>query len=173
MAILWGRPGVAGDGVSEVTEAAGQPCLRVDAPIGADASRSAKMCVTPSGKPAQSVIYLHAWSETAQLALVSVDLHTGRTHQIRVHCRHLGAPLANDEAYGPPEALHAVRARFEGLRRARPLLHAWSMEVAHPQAGSAPLAVCAPLPPDMLDVVTRLWPSLGTDPAAWPFMSIR
>ena len=51
------------------------------------------------------------------------------------------------------------------LLRNRPLLHAWSMEVAHPDhSHTTPLAVQAPLPLDMATIISRLWPGLGLEP---------
>ena len=73
--------------------------------------------------------------ETA--ALVECRLHTGRTHQIRVHMQHLGYPILGDALYGgprPPE---------------RQLLHAWKLGFAHPRTGQ-PMEFRAPLPPDFL-----------------------
>ena len=69
--------------------------------------------------------------------LVQCTLHTGRTHQIRVHMKHLGHPVLGDEVYGK-------RAGF-----ARQLLHAWKLGFAHPRTG-LPLDFTAPIPPDFL-----------------------
>jgi 23S rRNA pseudouridine1911/1915/1917 synthase len=67
--------------------------------------------------------------------LVQCTLHTGRTHQIRVHLKHLGHPVVGDEVYGK-------RAGFT-----RQLLHAWKLGFAHPRTGN-PLDFTAPIPPD-------------------------
>eukprot|EP00965_Chrysotila_dentata_P022451 743286-Pleurochrysis_carterae.AAC.4 len=143
--------------------------LYIDAPIGRALHADARgaMVVEPSGKPAQSTLHVHAIDESRRVVLVSVDLHTGRQHQIRVHCAHLGAPVANDDVYG--DGASAFRACFASasLRRGRPLLHAWSLSVAHPHT-AARLEVAAPLPPDMRRLVSELWPSIGLDPAEWP-----
>ena len=69
--------------------------------------------------------------------LVQCTLHTGRTHQIRVHMKHLGHPLLGDEVYGK-------RAGF-----ARQMLHAWKLGFAHPRTG-APVDFVAPIPPDFI-----------------------
>ena len=69
--------------------------------------------------------------------LVRCTLHTGRTHQIRVHMKHLGHPVVGDEVYGK-------RAGF-----ARHLLHAWKLGFSHPRTGF-PLDFTAPIPPDFL-----------------------
>ena len=69
--------------------------------------------------------------------LVQCTLHTGRTHQIRVHLKHLGHPVVGDEVYGK-------RAGF-----ARQMLHAWKLGFAHPRTGN-PLDFTAPIPPDFV-----------------------
>ena len=143
----------------------------VDAPIGRDPARPGKMKVDGDGsKTAQSVVHAHAYCASSRVALVSVDLLTGRQHQIRIHCAHLGAAVANDEAYGTDVA--GFRQALGPLPRSRPLLHAWSMAVPHPSSARGTLEVRAPLPDDMLRVVARLWPQLPTDPSAWPRMSL-
>ncbi|HEY2343894.1 MAG TPA: RluA family pseudouridine synthase [Chthoniobacteraceae bacterium] len=67
--------------------------------------------------------------------LVECTLHTGRTHQIRVHLKHLGHPVLGDAVYGK-------RGSFE-----RQLLHAWQLGFTHPMSGK-PLHFRAPIPAD-------------------------
>lgn len=74
-------------------------------------------------------------------SLVSIDLETGRTHQIRVHLSAIGHPLAGDWLYGKEDA-------------SRPMLHAASLEMLHPLGGQ-PLRVAAPLPDDFIDEAGR------------------
>jgi 23S rRNA pseudouridine1911/1915/1917 synthase len=69
--------------------------------------------------------------------LVECTLHTGRTHQIRVHLKHLGHPLLGDDVYGK-------RAGY-----ARQMLHAWKLGFTHPRTG-ARMNFQAPIPPDFL-----------------------
>ena len=88
-------------------------------------------------------------------ALVRCELETGRQHQIRVHLASLGAPVVGDKLYGPDERAFARAADGElttddvaMLEMPRHALHATRLALAHPITG-APLAVEAPLPPDM------------------------
>ncbi len=73
----------------------------------------------------------------ANAALVEFTLHTGRTHQIRVHAAHIGHPIVGDATYG--------RAKSE---IERPLLHAYKLGFTHPRTGER-LEFESPLPEDM------------------------
>lgn len=101
------------------------------------------------------------------LTLVRCRLHTGRTHQIRVHLEHVGHPLVGDRLYGHPDdvflswldegASPAVRARVGFPRHC---LHAWRLRLPHPDGGTVDLE--APLPADMqslVDGATPAWPA--------------
>jgi 23S rRNA pseudouridine1911/1915/1917 synthase len=74
-------------------------------------------------------------------ALVTCTLHTGRTHQIRVHMASLGHPLLGDSAYGWKETTRMRRSP------GRVMLHAARLSLAHPMTGKA-LDFRAPLPAD-------------------------
>ncbi len=96
------------------------------------------------GKPALTVYRVREAFDGA--ALVEVELHTGRTHQIRVHLSEAGHPLLGDGVYGAgrrPKGL-AVEAQEVVGRQA---LHAWTLTFPHPRTGRS-LHVEAPLPPD-------------------------
>ncbi|MDR2788056.1 MAG: RluA family pseudouridine synthase [Candidatus Accumulibacter sp.] len=95
--------------------------------------------VAPDGKPSRTVFRLLARWE--HFSLLEARLRTGRTHQIRVHCAHLGFPIAGDEKYGD-FALNRTLSR-EGLKRM--FLHAWKISLPHPVSGEH-LALQAPLP---------------------------
>ncbi len=76
--------------------------------------------------------------------LVSAELHTGRTHQIRVHLTHLGFPILGDDKYGDFELNRELAKR--GLKRM--FLHAAELRFVHPSTG-VEVALRAPLPPDL------------------------
>jgi 23S rRNA pseudouridine1911/1915/1917 synthase len=63
--------------------------------------------------------------------LVEATLHTGRTHQIRVHFQHLGYPLVGDETYGMRQ--NARLTELTGHRPARLMLHAYKLAFVHPR----------------------------------------
>lgn len=81
-----------------------------------------------------------------------VRIETGRTHQIRVHARHIGHPVAGDDKYGDPEVDKRLRDQA-GLRRL--FLHAASLEFAL-DGGSKPYLLNAPLAPELAEVLDRL-----------------
>jgi len=85
------------------------------------------------------------------LALLEAELHTGRTHQIRVHLTHLGFPLAGDDKYGD-FGWNRELAKA-GLKRM--FLHAARLALAHPRTGEA-LAFASPLPADLAAFVASL-----------------
>ena len=82
--------------------------------------------------------------------LVEVALHTGRTHQIRVHAAHAGHPVAGDEKYGDEE--FNGRMRELGLKRL--FLHAHRVGFDWPQGGQ--FSANTPLPADLRSVIERL-----------------
>lgn len=99
-----------------------KPALTVDAPVGRDPISRIKMAVVPSGKPAQTDVTRLAVAEADGVWASGVRcvLHTGRTHQIRVHMASIGHPLLGDEIYGgrpafgmSRQALHAARLAFD------------------------------------------------------------
>jgi 23S rRNA pseudouridine1911/1915/1917 synthase len=114
----------------------GGPRRTVDAPIGRDPRNRLRMGVVDSGKPAQTTFELLANAQRG--CLVRATLHTGRTHQIRVHMAHIGHPLVADPLYGgAPDA---------GL--SRQALHAFRLAFEHP-ATHVSLEFHAPLPADL------------------------
>ncbi|MFN0066852.1 MAG: RluA family pseudouridine synthase [Limisphaerales bacterium] len=89
----------------------------------------------------------------AGAALLEATLHTGRTHQIRVHFRHIGHPIVGDDTYG--ERQNARLAEATGWRAPRQMLHAWRLEFTHPGTG-AEMAFEAPVPADFRAALARL-----------------
>ncbi|MDH5821490.1 RluA family pseudouridine synthase [Luteimonas sp. RD2P54] len=126
--------------------------MSVDAPlhVGLRQGGERHVQVRDEGKPSLSHFRVlerrggHSWCE--------VRIATGRTHQIRVHARHIGHPVAGDDKYGDPEANRRLRERT-GLRRM--CLHAASLEFALDD-GAAPYVLHAPLPAELKDALGRL-----------------
>ena len=85
----------------------------IDAPIAEHGTRKGVMTVNRNGKASQTSY--EVLEENRYYSLVSFQLHTGRTHQIRVHTKNIGHPLAVDPLYGDgkPILLSAVKKNFK------------------------------------------------------------
>ena len=112
----------------------------VDAPIGRDPRNRLRMAVVDlarePGKTARTDF--DCLDQVEQGCWLRCTLHTGRTHQIRVHAASLGHPLVADTLYGGAPAAGLVRQA----------LHAFRLAFVHPMTGQS-LALSAPLPDDM------------------------
>jgi 23S rRNA pseudouridine1911/1915/1917 synthase len=120
---------------------------RIEAPIGRDPRNSRRMAVIPAGRP--SVTGYRVRERFDGWTLLEVDLHTGRTHQIRVHLASIGHAIAGDQVY----ATGAVRRGPAGL--ARPFLHSWRVELVSPTSGGL-IRAEASLPPELEAVLDGL-----------------
>jgi 23S rRNA pseudouridine1911/1915/1917 synthase len=109
---------------------------RVELPIGRDPVWRVRMAVVPHGRPSRTDVM--AVASDGRFSLLQCRLHTGRTHQIRVHLAALGFPLVADALYGGAPAL--------GLTRQA--LHAARLALVHPRSGRL-LAFESPLPADL------------------------
>lgn len=114
--------------------------LQIDAPIRRDPSTRVRMAVLPGGKPARTDVYSLGEAEQGGRTYSAAHcvLHSGRTHQIRVHLASRGYPLVGDALYGGAP----------GLGLERQALHAARLGFAHPLDGRA-LQFDAPMPQDM------------------------
>lgn len=72
---------------------------KIDAPIGRDVNARKKMCVTATNSK-NAITHLQVLKRYKNNTLVSLNLETGRTHQIRVHMNYIGHPVFNDPVYG-------------------------------------------------------------------------
>ena len=133
--------------------AAGHPAAPqgvIDAPIGRHPRQRTRMAVTAGGRESRTdyrVLQQYAGDTTpgqsagagrdTAAALLELYLHTGRTHQIRVHLAWLGHPLVGDAVYGRPSPLLP-----------RHFLHAHHLAFQHPQTGET-IELRSPLPPDL------------------------
>ena len=122
--------------------AAGLPAS-VEAPIGRDPVSRVRMAVVAGGRPARTDLQVVA--ERGGVVAVWCTLHTGRTHQIRVHMAHTGHPLLGDALYGGRP----------GLGMQRQALHAAELAFAHP-VGRQALRFQAPPPDDLAQAWARV-----------------
>lgn len=109
----------------------------IEAPMGRHPSQKTRMAVVEKGGREARSEYKVLWTGPRKLAsLVAVRIHTGRTHQIRVHMAHIGHPLLGDGVYGSRENAEWSR-RPDGLADLAPrqMLHAFYLSVFHPETG--------------------------------------
>ncbi|MDE5547862.1 MAG: RluA family pseudouridine synthase, partial [Clostridia bacterium] len=104
--------------------------------IGRDPKDRLRMAVVPAGTGRRAVTDYTVERRFRDHTLVRFSLQTGRTHQIRVHAKHLGHPVAGDMTYGYKKQ----RFQLNGQ-----LLHAYRLELTHPRTGER-MEFFAPLP---------------------------
>jgi 23S rRNA pseudouridine1911/1915/1917 synthase len=130
--------------------AVAEAAFTVEAPIGRDPVSRVRMAVVAGGKPARTDVEPLAVNEG--FSALRCALHTGRTHQIRVHLAHRGHPLVGDALYGGRPAL--------GLQRQA--LHAVRLAFRHPVTGEAVAVPCMP-PPDFASAWAAVAGTLGLE----------
>jgi 23S rRNA pseudouridine1911/1915/1917 synthase len=130
---------------------------RIDIPIGRDPVHREK--ISTRARRARSAVTRVTWARHVPgVSLLRIAIHTGRTHQIRVHLNAIGHPIVGDSLYGGvhrrvPHQLRAVQ------RLTRPFLHAERLAFTHPRTGE-PLEFTAPLPDDLRTVLATIEPAL-------------
>lgn len=145
LALVWGTP----------EQASG--CI--DRPVGRHAVERKRMAVVAYGGR-EAITLWQIQERLAGATLLSVELKTGRTHQIRVHCQSMGHPIVGDSVYGRRRAMpRSVKSQAgpEAIlaQARRQMLHAARLAFIHPLSGEA-LAFEAPLPEDMATLLQAL-----------------
>ncbi len=126
--------------------------MSVDAPlhVGLRQGGERHVQVNESGKP--SLSHFRVLERRGGHSYCEVHIETGRTHQIRVHARHIGHPVAGDDKYGD-EAVNKRLRDQAGLKRL--FLHAASLEFTL-EGGKTPYLLNAPLASELAQVLDRL-----------------
>ena len=123
----------------------------VDEPIGRHPTQRTRMAVLYNESARPAMTDYRVLERFRAHCLLQVKLHSGRTHQIRVHMAHIRHPVVGDPLYGgrlkiPSGCSEALREALRGFRRQA--LHAFRLGLEHPVTGE-PVAWEAPLPEDM------------------------
>jgi 23S rRNA pseudouridine1911/1915/1917 synthase len=127
------------------------PRGEIRASIARHATQRKRMAVVKTGREAWTSYEIAERFPGA--TLVSANLHTGRTHQIRVHFQHLGFPLVGDDTYGKR---HNIRLReLTSYTAPRQMLHARKLAFTHPRTGKQ-VKFEAPWPEDFAAAVKML-----------------
>lgn len=114
----------------------------IDLPIGKSPLQPNRRVIAEDGQ--QAVTHFRILQEGASCSLLSLQLATGRTHQIRVHLAHCGYPVLGDRMYGRGSSLIKRQA-----------LHAAALEFVHPVTGEL-ISVQAPQPEDFKKIVEEI-----------------
>ncbi len=126
---------------------------RIATDIGRHPTERLKMAVLPDGRGKRAVTDFEVVARFDEFTLCKFDLQTGRTHQIRVHAKHIGHPVAGDPVYG----FKKQKIKADGQ-----LLHAQRLELTHPKTGER-MAFTAPLPPAFQEILKRLCRASGVN----------
>lgn len=134
----------------------------IDAPIAENTVRRGVMIIHQRGK--QSVTDFEVLEEFGKYSLLSFQIHTGRTHQIRVHMHHIGHPIVCDEIYGDgsPIRLSMIKKNYKLSRNEeeeRPILNRLGLHAAKlvlPLPDGDKLVLEAPMPKDMRALLQQL-----------------
>ena len=122
------------------------PTGRVEASIGRDPSHRKKMAIVPSGKGRESVSEYMTLESFKEHTLLEFHPHTGRTHQIRLHCQFLGCPIVGDSIYGKKSLTVDIKRHF---------LHAAKLKIVLPNETS-PRVFEAELPAELMLVMEEV-----------------
>ncbi len=113
-------------------------------PIGRDPKRRQKMNVVREGLGREALTHYRVLKRFRFSTLLAVKLVTGRTHQIRVHMKHLGYPVVGDPLYGS----------LADANEPRLALHAWKIEFLHPKTGRM-MQFESPIPREMKAMIEK------------------
>jgi 23S rRNA pseudouridine1911/1915/1917 synthase len=122
------------------------PSGRVEAPVGRDPSHRKKMAIMPPGKGREAVSEYMTLESFKEHTLLEFHPHTGRTHQIRLHCMFLGCPIVGDKVYGH---------RKQSIEIDRHFLHAAKLKIILPGEKVAKMFE-SPLPGELVILLGEL-----------------
>jgi 23S rRNA pseudouridine955/2504/2580 synthase/23S rRNA pseudouridine1911/1915/1917 synthase len=134
----------------------------IDFPIGEHPTKRGMMTVMRKGKP--SITDYKVREEFGKYSLVQFIIHTGRTHQIRVHMQELGHPIAVDELYGDgkPVLLSSIKRNFKLSKleeEERPILNRMALhasQLSFADEDGKEYSIEAELPKDMRALIQQL-----------------
>merc|ERR1712008_99709 len=113
----------------------------------------------PKQKGRRALSYVDTLAFNGKLSIAQVRIETGRTHQIRVHLQDRHTPIYGDDVYGI-DAWNKQLSKKHGI--ARPLLHAYKLELNHPITGEE-MVFEAPIADDMKGIALSIWPTGATE----------
>lgn len=123
----------------------------IDAAIARHEVHRKRMTANQKGRAARTSF--RVLERLREVTLVEATIHTGRTHQIRVHFQHLGFPVVGDDVYGSKANKKLKESR--GVTAPRQMLHAYQLTFVHPKSGR-PKTFTAPWPDDFKNMFDLL-----------------
>jgi 23S rRNA pseudouridine1911/1915/1917 synthase len=132
----------------------------INAPIGRDPRDRKRMAVVTGGRHA--ITDYEVVEPLRYVSLLRCRLRTGRTHQIRVHMKHIGHPIVGDPVYSGPQWRGIPDKQLQKALSAmkRQALHAARITLPHPRSG-APMTFDSALPPDLTALLSAFRPAHG------------
>ena len=155
LAAEWGTDRVRKEYLAIVYGTPKQQRATIDAPIGRDPRNRKRMSVVKSGRSAVTEYAIE--QPLRHASLLRLRLRSGRTHQIRVHLKHLGHPIIGDPLYSGPQWRGIPDKRIQKAIAAFPrqALHAARLTIPHPRTGET-MTFESPLPEDMRELLAAL-----------------
>jgi 23S rRNA pseudouridine1911/1915/1917 synthase len=127
-------------------------CGEIDLPIGRHPVDRKKMSVVSKRNRDARTLW-KVKEQFGAVALLEIEIKTGRTHQIRVHCASMQHPVIGDTVYGHRQPTGPLMKIMKTV--SRQMLHAWRMTFTHPESGET-LCLEAPIPADMTAVLIEI-----------------
>ena len=127
---------------------------KIETLIGRDPHNRTRMAVIPFGGK-EAITHVKVLERYADFSYIECQLETGRTHQIRVHMKAAGHPLAGDALYGNPRHSATVEVKAAIKSMARQALHAYRLSFIHPRTLEI-VQFEAPLPADIYHLLSVL-----------------
>jgi 23S rRNA pseudouridine1911/1915/1917 synthase len=124
-----------------------RPSGRIETVIGRS-ERDRKKMSARVARGRQAVTDYHVLKQFPDFALVELHIHTGRTHQIRVHMAHIGHPVVGDTTYGHKSGTGNSKSKIAVVRL---MLHAYKLGFTHPRTQQL-VEFTAPVPEDMVEL---------------------
>ncbi len=134
---------------------------RIATDIGRHPTERLKMAVLPDGRGKRAVTDFEVVARLGEeFTLCKFDLQTGRTHQIRVHAKYMGHPVAGDPVYG---------YKKQKIKADGQLLHAYRLELTHPTSGER-MVFTAPLPSGFAEILQKLFKAHGINKEEFSYL---
>ena len=155
LSAAWGTEAVRKEYLAIVYGTPQKPRGTIDAPIARDPRNRKRMAIVAGGR--RAVTDYELIEPLRHASVVRCILHTGRTHQIRVHLKSIGHPIIGDPVYSGPQwrGIPDKRLQKAIVSFGRQALHAVSLQIPHPKTDKL-MSFTAPVPADMKMLIETL-----------------